>query len=431
MELDRLSRKAAGNYDVPGEANWQKMQEELDRVLPVQVQRRTPFYWWLLPALLLGGMAWWLINKNEQPLAPKEAAVSAQVSPEPTVAKAPAAEETGKSGEPDAVAKQPNPVAKTENNGSLNSSPARSTGNARNLSLQKKSVGPTLQDPTVIDPVPQANPSIPATSLTSIEKVSGNVPGENKHNAVADIPAKNNAPVKNEIAVTENTERTETRTAQEPPAARAPSKTTPISANKGKGFSLALLTGVDKSTVKFRYGNGPGFNIGVLAGYHFNDRLSVHTGAIYTQKNYKLAGEDFTAPKGSWVSYYKLENVTGYCRMWEVPLLLRYNVSNPGKNNVYLSTGLSSYFMTKEDYNYFYYSMGQPITRNTSYASTDTHLLSVAHVSAGFETPLTRSLSLQVEPYAKIPLGNVGLGNIRLSSFGVNFSVQYRQPAKK
>ena len=118
--------------------------------------------------------------------------------------------------------------------------------------------------------------------------------------------------------------------------------------------------------------------------------------------------------------------------MWEVPLLLRYTVSKSVKKNVFLSTGLSSYFMTKENYDYYYYSnTGQLVTRHNSYNSTDTHVLSIAHLSVGFENRLSRNWSMLVEPYAKIPLGGVGFGSIRLSSFGLNFSIQHRQPSKK
>ncbi len=144
-----------------------------------------------------------------------------------------------------------------------------------------------------------------------------------------------------------------------------------------------------------------------------------------------MAGEDFTAPKGSWISYYKLENVEGYCRMWEVPLLARYTVSESAKRSFFLSAGLSSYFMTKENYDFSYYYNGQPVVRNSAYDSKDTHVMSILHLSAGFENRISKSWSLQVEPYAKIPLGGVGLGNIQLSSFGLNFSIQHRQPSKK
>ena len=202
-------------------------------------------------------------------------------------------------------------------------------------------------------------------------------------------------------------------------------------ASRHNGFSIAFVAGVDKSTVKFKYGNDAGINLGMLVGYHFNDRWSLHSGGIYTQKNYKLAGEDFTAPKGTPMSYYKIETLEGYCRMWEVPLVARYTLNPSAKNSTFISTGLSSYFMTKENYSYLYYYNNQPVTRSSSYNSSDTHVLSIWDLSVGFNKPFSKSWGMQVEPYARIPLGGVGLGNIRLSSFGINFSVQYRQPAKK
>jgi hypothetical protein len=168
----------------------------------------------------------------------------------------------------------------------------------------------------------------------------------------------------------------------------------------GKGWSVAFLAGADKSTVKFRYGNDPGYNLGILAGYHLNSHLSVHTGVVYTQKNYKMAGEDFTAPKGSLPSYYKLENVEGYCRMWDIPLLLRYTFSPKGKNGFYASAGLSSYFMTNENYSYFFYSQGNPVTRNVNYDSDDTHILSILHLSGALKPgwPVTGRCRLSPMP---------------------------------
>jgi len=117
--------------------------------------------------------------------------------------------------------------------------------------------------------------------------------------------------------------------------------------------------------------------------------------------------------------------------MWEVPLLLRYTISSSAKKSFFISTGMSSYFMTAENYDYFYYYNNIPVTRNSAYKSTDTHVLSIAHLSAGFENRIGKQLYLQVEPYAKIPLGGVGFGNIKLSSFGLNFAVQRRIGGKK
>lgn len=64
-ELDRLSREAAGRYTPPGEANWQALSEELDRIMPVTEKKKRRFlFWWLLPLLLIGGGAAYWIGTN-------------------------------------------------------------------------------------------------------------------------------------------------------------------------------------------------------------------------------------------------------------------------------------------------------------------------------------------------------------------------------
>ena len=442
-ELDRLSREAAWKYDVPGEANWQKMELELDKVLPVQKDRKKPLLlWWLLPILLLGGASyWWLENKND-------AGVATQKKETETAGKMITSDKM------QASATENSAIVQNKNSGVEKNTVPGASAEKKILSAKSPVTPGILLQKSMKNSFPNTQFSLVtkqqradanSAKTTVVAGVSNPVeqPQTNKvvvvdqKNAVEtpkeitgkinfDSPATARMEVAKEINLVTNPEQV-----VEPMAKTAPYQTQLMPAAKGKGWSYALLAGFDKSTVKFKYGNDPGLNIGLLAGYHFNSRLSLHTGAIYTQKNYKLAGEDFTPPKGSWLNNYKLENVKGYCRMWEVPLLARYMVNNQAKNNVFISTGLSSYFMTREKYSYFFYNAGAPTTRTTSYNSTDTHILSIAHLSAGFESPLNRNLSLQIEPYAKIPLDGVGLGNIRLSSFGINLAVQYRQPAKK
>jgi hypothetical protein len=199
-----------------------------------------------------------------------------------------------------------------------------------------------------------------------------------------------------------------------------------------KAINIGLTAGIDVSTVKFTHGENAGYNIGILGGYQFSRHWSVYTGIIYTKKNYELNGSDYHPPKHYWTQYVKLETVEGYCRMWEVPLLARYTFNPGSKTAFFASTGISSYFMKKQAYNYSYKTnMGVPATAAWSNDSTFTHVFSILHLSAGFEKRLGKHMNWQIEPYAKIPLGGVGFGNIRLSSFGINFSVQYRQPVKR
>ena len=168
-----------------------------------------------------------------------------------------------------------------------------------------------------------------------------------------------------------------------------------------------------------------------MGGYQFNKHWSVYTGIIYTKKNYDLNGSDYHPPKHYWTQYVDLERVEGYCRMWEVPLLARYTFNPGAKSAFFVSTGLSSYFMKKQDYNYTFKNMGVSGTSAWTNDSSFNHVFSILHLSAGFEKQLGRHMNWQIEPYAKIPLGGVGFGNIKLSSFGINLSVQYRHPVKR
>lgn len=469
-ELDRLSREAAGRYMPPGQPNWDALSAGLDKEMPVEEKkRRIPLFWWILPVLLAGGAtAYWLTQgkpaetpsaisaKKENVAAPVEKTGEAKTKSNTVTI--PADDKTG--------------AGALENVEAVIPSENTPVQKAATIAVNKKNNAKGVSQGTTAAALTNGasgNPAEPGVlKTTGIASNNGNLPGgqskmQTAAQAVKDKAAQKEA-VANPQATTENTvanpsaaatnntsqtktvedvkqntgESISTEINKENTNPASPSNTpaaTPANRKfmqRGKGFSFGALAGVDESTVKFKYGNEVGYNLGVSIGYHFSNTFSLHTGAVYTQKNYKLAGEDFTAPKGSWVSYYKLNNVEGYCRMWEIPLLARYTIRQGNRSSVFLSTGLSSYFMTREDYDYQYFNnAGVLVTRNMGYNSTDTHVMSIMHLSAGFESRMSKNLSLIIEPYAKLPLGGVGFGNIRLSSFGLNFGVQFRQPSKK
>lgn len=450
-ELDRLSREAAGRYTPPGEANWQALSEELDRIMPVTEKKKRRFlFWWLLPLLLIGGgAAYWIgTNHSADEVVTSADSDSGSISSE-TITETKPANSSNKTTVQDKQIIQEETQKKDQSFTQSESTPTRATLQTETVAGLSATKAIRFRKNNNLSNQPNANDR--SSGVKEIAErnspVSTSTTATN-NDKKTDIPVPLTQPVAEKTAttITDQLQKTEAEqvqsstndklTAQQPN--EEPAKTEEVAAavakvnsNKGKGFSYAFVAGVDKSTVKFRYGNDPGINLGMIAGYHFSNRWSVHTGLIYTQKNYKVAGKDFTAPKGNWVSYYNLESITGYCRMWEVPLQVRYTMGKTENKSSFFSAGLSSYFMTKESYDYFYYYNNQPVTRNSTLDSDDQHLLSIAHFSVGFENKISKKWALQVEPYAKVPLGGVGFGSIRLSSFGVNFSLQHRQPARK
>ncbi len=221
-------------------------------------------------------------------------------------------------------------------------------------------------------------------------------------------------------------------------AASPKKETAKVAAKKNKvnkrdrAINIGLAAGLDLSTVKYTHSADPGFNLGLLGGYQFNKNWSVYTGVIYTKKNYNLDGKDYHPPVHYWTTYVDLQAVDGYCRMWEVPLLARYTFDSKTNKHFFISTGLSSYFMKKQQYNYSYKIINTGNYANSAWTndSSYNHIFSILHFSAGFEKQMGKHLNWQIEPYAKIPLGGVGFGNIKLSSFGINFSIQYRHAVK-
>ncbi|HEY0679488.1 MAG TPA: porin family protein [Chitinophagaceae bacterium] len=195
-------------------------------------------------------------------------------------------------------------------------------------------------------------------------------------------------------------------------------------------WEFGLTFAPDISTVRFTHTQKPGINAGLMIGYNLTRRFSVQTGLLYTKKNYKSYGKDYHAPKGYWTDYVDLETVTGNCEMLDLPINLRYNLV-PGKtSNLFVTTGLSTYFMRKEYYDYFYYYNGNPTTRSRSYPTDSKYWFSVVNISVGYEKQVSRTLSVQAEPFFKQPLKGVGFGSMKLNTTGIYFSLKYKPQIK-
>lgn len=404
-ELDQFSRSAAEAFEAPSPADWNKMQRVLDRELPQQDKRKGGFIWWILPTLLAAGLGFYWLNNASNKTAIK------------TITKT-----TNKT---DINPSKPAIVTNHTNNTNIETKnliePKRSTKISKESfhialpAIKENEVSTTHINKTETQAEQAKNPepdnSKEACCAEKVEKV------EPKKEASTETISNN---AKNDLAIS----------SKSATATTVPNNSLPKKKNANRGFFVGLTGGFDASTVNYTYASNAGYNIGGSLGYRFNKNWSVQTGAIYTRKNYKLKGEDFHAPKGSWISYYNIETVDGFCKMWDIPVIATYHFTGNENGNKFISVGTSSYFMKNENYNYLYYYNNQQYTRSSNYNSTDQHLFALLHLSAGIEKPIGKSFAAIIEPYAKIPFAGVGFGSIQLSSFGLNFSVQYRQPKK-
>lgn len=441
--LEQLSREAAGAYTPPGTPSWEKMEAALDKVLPVEEKKRRRFiFWWLFPLVLTGAGLVYSVWPEPAAVQPEQPLSTTTPSPAPVVQS-----ESPTENPQELTDDQQSAVTKETNTNSN----IITTSDAKNMTAGKnKKVG--IQEATVSS---SAHKQVPITSTNKQQQLQTTFIIQVIPPVTVDTAQKTADPLA-KINTTNNTivntiqpmvdsgsnktgngiiEQTDSITSQskviQPDPLQTDSTISTTKKTTNSKFSIAFVAGIDASTVKYKYTDKAGFNVGILAGYHFNEHWSVHTGVLYTKKNYTVAGEDFNAPKNSWIANYKLTIVDGFCNMWEVPLFARYQFNTGSKRSFFLGAGISSYIMTRENYNYSYYFNGQPVTRNNNYPNGNTYLFSILRLSGGWSKSIGRGSSILVDPYAALPLAGVGFGSIRLSSFGLNFSFQFRQPSKK
>jgi len=461
-ELERLSREAAEQYDVEqNTSGWEQLEQKLNKQLPVSGKKerwRFLILIWLF-ALLSGGGLLWMLSGNNGPEFVLKQASSKVVFPDPnnviTDPSSPAGkkenkntkqpEKTGDPGysvptntealatekrkttiaEKGIIQKDPSITAATTKFRNRN---IRNHRNSTNVNVgvdatMKKETGSLIAQPDIPSSAIAGdkqdlqitsatdNKQIPDTSIITADNSTLAAPTENK------LPSDRAA-----LSIAVNT-KTETS-----PDSLSKNVSTPRTKTAfKKGLEIGLVVAPDMSTVKFTNTDNIGFNYGIQLGYRVSQRFTINTGMLYTRKNYTSLGKDFQPPKGSWLDNVNLDMVEGNCFMFDIPLNIRYDLNTSSNHRYFLSSGLSTYLMKKENYHYQYrYPNGNPGYRYRSYPSSEHHLLSILNISAGFEKKLNKQFTLQAEPYLKIPLQGIGYGNIQLNSYGMYFSLKYK-----
>lgn len=169
----------------------------------------------------------------------------------------------------------------------------------------------------------------------------------------------------------------------------------------------------------------PGYKLGVMFEYHLSPKFSVSAGAVQSHVRYKAPGRAYRPPQ-NWGNGSTAEEITGICLLIDIPVTFRYNFLNFERSGFYATAGLSSYIMLSEDYQFDYSDNGYGTTSQSWSENTGTaHWLSNAGFSIGYEMQIHPNWSLRAEPFIKVPLQEVGWGNVKLYSVGTFVSINY------
>lgn len=197
--------------------------------------------------------------------------------------------------------------------------------------------------------------------------------------------------------------------------------------SKSGKWQISISAGPDLSMVGMEKTGKWRMQYGVGISYAFNDRFQVRSGFMVGRKLYYADSSDYHPPKGFWNYYTNLQKIDANCLVYEIPLNVVYTFPSKKKHQWFVSTGLSSYLMKKETYEYYYKdSWGVPMYRERTIQNENDHFFSILQLSGGYQYKFSDRLSLMAEPYAKLPLGGVGFGKVKLNNTGVLFTLGFK-----
>lgn len=169
-----------------------------------------------------------------------------------------------------------------------------------------------------------------------------------------------------------------------------------------------------------------GMAFGALIDYRLGPRWRLSTGVYKSNKQYEAKKGDYTPPLyGGWPGGVEPSSTDATCAVLDVPIIVSFMALGGPKTAFWINGGLSSYWMLSEAYYYHYDVEGGGRPRGWWGENENKHLLSVASFSVSVEKFVSKRLSVQLEPFFKIPLAGVGYGKVRLYTAGSFVSLKY------
>lgn len=191
-------------------------------------------------------------------------------------------------------------------------------------------------------------------------------------------------------------------------------------------FSVALMAGPDLSTVGgIADFYDPGYKIGLALEYRLSQNFSLSIGAVHSKVQYSARGNDYSPPQTYWGYGATPDETIAQCLIIDIPISLKYDFLQFNHSRVYASAGLSSYIMLNEDYQFRYDTNADSQPQRWQERTGTKHWMSNATFSLGYEIDLEPKISFRVEPFIKVPMRNVGWGQVKLYSMGSLASITY------
>jgi hypothetical protein len=445
-ELDKLFRKRLEdpvNEPAFRDADWDAMEQMLGKG-----KKRPAIIYWLpilgsVAALLLIFLGY-LFLKPEVVKPTKQDQMAANHRAKPDTGSKPADQQkdnTGISGEP-ARKVADNNKKQMPTSAKYAGTPASVRHGQKGKSFFTLSSGKVRRTTTGQSPVDTANNTTAETANTIAKTTQPAIVNSQPVVANNTVPGKKDTEAvvnnKTDMSAADNSATAALQAKQKDSAANAntlasattvPVKAKAVSLKKTGNrpqFAIGVLASSDLNGVNSSFQQSKvGSNFGATLSVTFGKKWTISTGAVYAIKpyltsfdNYHTAYQFTTTPP---------ESVYANCRMLDIPLNINYQVYSMQANRITLGTGLSSYFMLREDYKFNYSNLYAAGTGPGGFTviNKNHNILSVLNLDVTYTHQINSKFGVTVQPYLKVPLADVGASQVRLQTTGVALGLSW------
>jgi len=187
-------------------------------------------------------------------------------------------------------------------------------------------------------------------------------------------------------------------------------------------FALTVIGASELNAVNSLGDSKSGTNVGLLFSAGVFNKITISTGANYSVKPYNTNIDNYHTTYAFKTDPSQIE---ADCRVLDIPINIDYQLYNKHNNKFSIGTGLSSYIMLHESYNYYY---ADPTTKGPlafTPPGTGKYFFGIMNLQATYQRQVNSKMGLTIQPYMKLPLTNIGYSQVRLQTAGVAVGVNW------
>jgi hypothetical protein len=194
---------------------------------------------------------------------------------------------------------------------------------------------------------------------------------------------------------------------------------------KKASLYFKLDAGIQTSQVKAQGFIKPGLTIELLAGLQLNKKVAIETGIGWSKKYFFSRGQYFDMSKVSagMPNNMVLKSLTSTSNIFEIPVSVVYQIKQKKSSAVFVSAGFNTFIYSGEHNDYL--AMVNGIEQNIAgkYHTHKSYFSAAAELGIGYGFSIGPKSQLMIKPYVQIPLRNIGVGSVQLTTLGLRLGI--------